>query len=88
MTYISENIIPGNYGKTFTTNVDDATEKSRLKEVILQVEGIKSILFADNVFPLEFTIHTNEVVNITELQNKVKDLGYHIIAKGPFFPLF
>lgn len=87
MTFISEHIIPGNYGKTFTTNVNDPAEKSHLEQVILQVEGVKSIIFED-VFPLEFTIHTNEVVNITELQNKVKDLGYHVIAKGPFFPLF
>lgn len=87
MTFISDNIIPGNYGKTFTTDVNDASEKSKLETAILKVEGVVKIIFSDT-FPLEFTVHTDRVVQVSEIQRKANEWNYHVIAKGPFFPLF
>ena len=87
MTFISDNIIPGNYGKTFTTDVNDASEKSKLEAAILKVEGVLKIIFSDT-FPLEFTVHTDRVVQVSEIQRKANEWNYHVIAKGPFFPLF
>ncbi|MEO9076151.1 MAG: hypothetical protein ABI263_02535 [Gelidibacter sp.] len=87
MTFISENIIPGNYGKKFTTDVDEASEKTKLEAAIMQVEGVVKVIFEDT-FPLVFTVHTDRVVNINEIQGKANELNYHVIAKGPFFPLF
>lgn len=88
MTFISENIIPGNYGKKFTTDVDEASEQAKLEAAIMEIEGVKDVIFEKDVFPLVFTVYTNQVVDITDLQNKAKELGFHIIAKEPFFPLF
>lgn len=87
MTFISDNIIPGNYGKIFTTDVNDASEKSKLEAAILKVEGVVKIIFSDT-FPLEFTVHTDRVVQVSEIQRKANEWNYHVIAKGPFFPLF
>ena len=87
MTFISDNIIPGNYGKTFTTDVNDASEKSKLEAAVLKVEGVVKIIFSDT-FPLEFTVHTYRVVQVSEIQRKANEWNYHVIAKGPFFPLF
>lgn len=87
MTFISDNIIPGNYGKTFTTDVNDASEKSKLEAAILKVEGVVKIIFSDT-FPLEFTVHTDRIVQVSEIQRKANEWNYHVIAKGPFFPLF
>lgn len=88
MTFISENIIPGNYGKKFTTDVNEASEQTSLAAAIMEVEGVKDVIFEKDSFPLIFTVHTKQVVNITDLQNKAKELGFHVIAKEPFFPLF
>lgn len=87
MTFISENIIPGHHGKTFTTDVNEASEKSKLEAAILQIKGVVKVIFADT-FPLEFTVHTDRVVNVSDIQKKVNEWNYHVIAKGPFFPLF
>lgn len=86
MTFISENIIPGNYGKKFATDVDDPAEKSKLEASIMQVVGVTKVIFEDT-FPLEFTVHTDRVVNISEIQDKANELNYHVIAKGPYYPL-
>lgn len=88
MTFITENIIPGNYGKKFTTDVDKASEQARLEAAIKEVDGVTNVIFEKDVFPLEFTVHTDQVVHITELQDKARALGFHVIAKAPFFPLF
>ena len=87
MTFISENIIPGNHGKTFTTDVDEASEKTKLEAAIMEVEGVVKVIFTD-IFPLEITVHTDRLVNVSEIQNKANELNFHVIAKGPFFPLF
>lgn len=87
MTFITENIIPGNYGKKFATDVDDPSEKSRLEAALLQIEGVTDVLFDDDEHPLVFTIHTDKVVNISQIQEKANEMNFHVIAKGPYYPL-
>ena len=87
MTFISENIIPGNHGKTFTTDITEASEKAKLEASILKVEGVVKVVFED-IYPLEFTVHTDRLVNVSEIQSAANEWNYHVIAKGPFFPLF
>ncbi|MCK0123926.1 heavy-metal-associated domain-containing protein [Gelidibacter sp. F2691] len=87
MTFITENIIPGNYGKKFTSDADDPAEKSSLEAAIMEIDGVTKVIFEDDS-PFDFTVHTDQVVHVTELQDKAKALGFHIIAKAPFFPLF
>lgn len=87
MTYINDNIIPGNHGKTFTTDVNSPEDKSRLKAAIMAIDGVTDVIF-ENVYPSEVAIHTNKVVHIKEIMEKASELEFHVIAKGPFFPLF
>ena len=87
MTYINDNIIPGNHGKTFTSNVNSPEDKSRLKAAIMKIDGVIDVIFAPS-HPSEVTIHTNKVVHIKEIMDTATQLEFHVIAKGPFFPLF
>ncbi|MCL8006087.1 heavy-metal-associated domain-containing protein [Gelidibacter japonicus] len=87
MTYINDNVIPGNHGKTFTTDVRSPEEKSKLKAAIMKINGVANVIFEDT-YPLEVTIHTDKVVHVSEIQEKATELKFHVIAKGPFFPLF
>ena len=87
MTFISENVIPGNYGKKFTTDVDEPSEKAKLEAALLEIEGVIDVIFEDT-YPIEFTVHTNKVVSINDIQHKANEIDFHVIAKGPFFPLF
>lgn len=87
MTFISENIIPGNYGKKFATNADDPSEKTELEAALMEIDGVTDVIFDDDKHPLVFTIHTNKVVNIRTIQDKANELNFHVIAKGPYYPL-
>ena len=87
MTYINDNIIPGNHGKTFTTDVRSPEEKLKLKAAILKIDGVTKVVFEDT-YPSEVTVHTDQVVHVNEIQEKASELDFHVIAKGPFFPLF
>ncbi|MBO3097997.1 heavy-metal-associated domain-containing protein [Gelidibacter pelagius] len=87
MTYINDNVIPGNHGKTFTTDVRSPEEKSKLKAAIMKIDGVTNVIFED-VYPSEVTVHTDKVVHVNEIQDIATDLEFHVIAKGPFFPLF
>lgn len=87
MTYVNDNIIPGNHGKKFATDVKSPEDKSRLKSAIMGIDGIVDVFFEAG-YPSELTIHTNKVIRIDEVQEKATELEFHVIAKGPFFPLF
>lgn len=85
MSYISENVIPGNYGKIFGTDAKKNEDLLRIKQRLMEIDGIKEIIFND-IYPKEFTVHTNKVVHVSEIEKKVKALGFHAISKN-FFPL-
>lgn len=87
MTYVNDNIIPGNHGKRFTTDVKSPSDKSRLKSALMSINGVIDVIF-ESGYPSELTIHTDKVVHINEVQEKATELEFHAIAKGPFFPLF
>ena len=87
MTYINDNIIPGNHGKTFTTDVRSPEEKSKLKAAIIKIDGVTNVIFEDT-YPSEVTVHTDKVVQVKEIMDKAAKMEFHMIAKGPFFPLF
>lgn len=83
MSYISENVIPGNYGKIFGTDANKKEDLIRIKLHLLQIDGIKEVIFND-VYPKEFTVHTTKVVPISEIEKKVSALGFHAVPKGFF----
>lgn len=87
MTYINDNIIPGNHGKSFTMDVESPEDKSRLKAALMSIDGVVNVIF-ETADPFEVTIHTNKVVHVQEITDKATSLELHVIPKGPFFPLF
>tara|TARA_R110002050_G_scaffold278045_1_gene423987 strand:- start:874 stop:1134 length:261 start_codon:yes stop_codon:yes gene_type:complete len=84
MSLLSENVIPGNHGKIFSTNAKDSTNLLKIKKVILQLEGVKEVIINEDAFPREFIIHTSKLVSVETIENEVKKLGFHAIPKGLF----
>jgi len=84
MSLLSENIIPGNHGKIFETNAKSTSDLERIKKEILTLDGIKDVLINTDAYPIELTIHTTKIVNIDDVENKVKTTGFHAIPKALF----
>ena len=84
MSLLSENIIPGNHGKIFGTNANDPQDLDKIKSKILKIEGIKDVIINNEVYPKEFTIHTNKLVNVEDIEKAVISLGFHAIPKDIF----
>jgi hypothetical protein len=84
MSLLSENIIPGNHGKIFGTNAKDKQDLEKIKTKVLSIDGVKNVIINTEVYPKEFTIHTNKLVNIKDIENAVISMGFHAIPKGLF----
>lgn len=84
MSLISENIIPGNYGKVFSTDAKEKKDLLKIKKAIEKLVGIKGVILNTDVYPIEITIHTNALVHIDIVENEVKRFGFHAIPKGVF----
>ncbi len=86
MSLLSENVIPGNHGKVFSTNATEKKDLDRIKKRLLELDGIKDVKVNFNIYPIEITVHTFKLVSVENIENKVKITGYHDIPKG-IFPL-
>jgi hypothetical protein len=84
MSLLTENIIPGNHGKIFGTNAIEDLDLLTIKSSILELDGIKKVVFNTDIFPREFTVHTSKIVSIGDIENKVKSVGFHAIPKNLF----
>lgn len=84
MNLLAENIIPGNYGKIFSTDAKEEKDLLKIKDAIENLSGIKDVIFNMDVYPIELTIHTNALVHIDIVENEVKRFGFHAIPKGAF----
>ncbi len=87
MSFLSEHVIPGNYGKIFSTDAKKEKYLLKMQETFLKIHGIKEVIINPKVFPYELEIHTNKVVKIEDIENAAKTIGFHAIAKGHMFPL-
>jgi hypothetical protein len=84
MSYLSENVIPGNHGKIFGTNAQEQEDLDRIFSAIKSIEGIKDVILSPQKFPKEFTVHTTKMVEIKTIEDEVKRLGFHAIPMGLF----
>ena len=84
MNLLTENIIPGNYGKIFSTDAKEEQDLLKIKNAIEKLSGIKDVIFHMDKYPVELTIHTNSLVHIDIIENEVKRFGFHAIPKGAF----
>jgi hypothetical protein len=84
MSLLSENVIPGNHGKIFGTNAESHQDLLKIKDSISHIKGIKDIIIGEDKFPREFTIHTNAIVSVKEIEDAVIKVGFHAIPKSLF----
>ena len=84
MSLLSENIIPGNHGKIFGTNAMEENDLTAIKNSLLELDGIIDVILNTEIFPREFTVHTDQIVSLSDIENKVKTVGFHAIPKGTF----
>ena len=84
MSLLSENVIPGSYGKTFGTNAKTHQELVKIKESISHIDGIEEVIIEEDQFPRDFIIHTNAIVSVKEIQDAVVTAGFHAIPKSLF----
>ncbi len=87
MSYLEDNVIPGNYGKKFTTDAKDLEDFKRIEAAILELEGVKDVVFESKETPVVFAVHTTQVVEVDAIQDKVQLLDLHAVPTGLFFPL-
>jgi hypothetical protein len=84
MSALKDNVIPGNHGEIFGTNAMKESDLMEIKTSLLKLDGIKDVLLNIEIFPREFTVHTSKMVAISDIENKVKSVGFHAIPKDLF----
>ena len=84
MILLTENIIPGNYGKGFGTDAKEEKDLLKIKNALEKIPGIKDAIINFEVYPIEITIHTSSLIHIDKVENEVKRFGFHAIPKGAF----
>ncbi len=87
MSFLSENVIPGHHGKKFTTDAKNPEDLNKIQDALMQLEGIKDVIFEKGSKPTVFVIHTHQVVSVHDIEHCVKDLNLHAVPTGPFFPI-
>jgi len=86
MSLQSENVIPGEHGKTFTVNIDTQEEFEGIKDEVLKLDGIRDVIFNSDTYPHEVTVHTHKLVLVKDVQIAIRDAGYHAMPKD-LYPL-
>ncbi len=84
MSYLTKNIIPGDYGKVFSTDARKEKDLVKIQKAILKIPGIQDVIVDKSIFPVEIIIHTTSVVSIETVENEVKRFGFHASPKGVF----
>lgn len=82
MSLLTDNIIPGEHGKVFGTNANEESELLDIKNKLLKMNGITEVQINNAIFPKEFTVFTNKVISIEEIEKVVKSIGFHAIPKA------
>lgn len=62
----------------------EAADLLKIKVSLLELGGIEDALLDTKIFSRELTVHTNKMVPIADIENRVKAIGFHVIAKDLF----
>ncbi len=81
MSLFTDNVIPGNHGKLFGTNAIEEKDLMDIKNSLLEMEGIKNVVLNTSIFPREFTVYSTRIMRVSEIENKVKSIGFHAIPQ-------
>lgn len=81
MSLFTDNVIPGNHGKLFGTNAVEEKDLMDIKNGLLEMDGIKNVVLNTSIFPREFTVYSTRIMRVSEIENKVKSIGFHAIPQ-------
>jgi methionine synthase II (cobalamin-independent) len=81
MSLLSENVIPGNYGKLFGTNATEEEDLLYIKSRLTEIDGVTKVEVNSKIFPREFTVYTSKVVSVDEIEDLVKLTGFNAIPQ-------
>ena len=81
MSVLSENVIPGKQGRVFGTNVKRNSDLERIRETLLELDGIDEVKLNFDSFPKEFIVFTHKLVRIEDVEEVVISTGFHAIPK-------
>ena len=84
MSFLSDNVIPGDHGKIFGTNTSKIEDMQEIKAAVIKLEGIRDITINKDTYPMEFTVLTSKMVEVDLIEKTVSQLGFHAIPKGWF----
>ncbi len=84
MGMIKDNVIPGDHGRVFMVDINNEKDFEEVREKILRIEGVKDVLYDAKVFPKEMTIHSLNLVKVTDIQDAVRQQGFHAVPAGLF----
>ncbi len=86
MSLLTENVIPGNYGRIFTTNANTDILMDKIKMGLEHIDGVEMVLPIEEVSPREFIVRTSKLVTVHTIEEAVQKLGLdlHVIPKGIF----
>lgn len=81
MSLLTNNIIPGEHGKVFGTDAKENNHLNDIKNNLLEIDGVSEVVLNTTIFPREFTVYTDKVITVAEVEKKVKSIGFHAIPK-------
>lgn len=84
MSLIGENVIPGDHGKMFYVDINDERDFQEVKQKILKIEGVKDVLYNTEAYPSKMTIHSLNLVKVKDIQDAVREKGFHAVPAGLF----
>lgn len=84
MSLLSENVIPGNQGRVFGTNAEKKEDLEKIKQKVLELDGIVDVVIDYEKFPAELVIYTDKLVQVKDIEQSVEILEFHLIPKGIF----
>ena len=79
MGFIEKNVIPGERGRVFGTDASRPRDFERIAEVLLRINGVTEVIWNHEIFPIEVTIKTDEIVSVEEIEKRVSGIGFHVI---------
>lgn len=86
MSLLTENVIPGNHGRIFTTNASTDILMDKIRTGLERVDGVEKVIPIEEVSPREFIVRTSKLVTVQTIENAVQRMGLnlHVIPKGIF----
>lgn len=84
MNILTDTVIPGKHGKIFATNAIEDLDLLEIKTSLMEYDGINDVIINTHIFPREFTVHTSKMIPISDIENRVKQIGFHAIPKSLF----